>query len=267
MSGATSSRARLRRGIATLLLVGVLAPGSLPGLAAAQQDTSAVAVNTKDGSSVFKLAFNIRKVMGDAVDQDNAAVAYASCNSCQTVAISIQVLLVMSDPSLVAPTNVAVAINQDCTLCDTLASAYQFVVGIGTAIKLTPEGRQTIERIRKELAELRKQGLSIEEIQRRTDTLMDELGRVLATEITTSKATDDADNANQSQGDGKASGSGDQSPGGSQGDSQGGPATTSTPTGTTTTPPETDSTQTPAPSQPPAAPGETTTPSGTSTTP
>ena len=44
-------------------------------------DNAAVAINTRDGSSLFRLAFKIRRVAGDIVDNQNAAVAYARCNS------------------------------------------------------------------------------------------------------------------------------------------------------------------------------------------
>ena len=58
-----------------------------PRRAVASDDTAAVAVNTKDGSSVFRLAFSIKKVAGDVVDNANAAVAYSSCESCRTIAL------------------------------------------------------------------------------------------------------------------------------------------------------------------------------------
>ena len=71
-------------------------------------DNAAVAINTTDNSSVFDLAFSIRDVMNGVVDQTNTAVAYASCNSCRSVAIAIQIVLVMGDvtsddPDLLLP--------------------------------------------------------------------------------------------------------------------------------------------------------------------
>jgi putative peptide zinc metalloprotease protein len=175
-----------RRHIAALLTtVALTAPAWGPlTTPAAAQDTSAVAVNKHDDSSVFRLAFSIHRVLGDVVDQQNAAVAYASCDTCQTVAISIQVLIVVSDPSVVDPLNLALAVNQNCSLCETLASAYQFVLG-GAAIRLqlTGQGRQELQRIHHELLRLRNSGLSIEEIQAQTDTLMDQLRQVLATQL------------------------------------------------------------------------------------
>ena len=77
-----------------------------PRRAVASDDTAAVAVNTKDGSSVFRLAFSIKKVAGDVVDNANAAVAYSSCESCRTIALSIQIVLVTGDPETVTPENI-----------------------------------------------------------------------------------------------------------------------------------------------------------------
>ncbi|MFL5820278.1 MAG: hypothetical protein ACJ76S_06295 [Solirubrobacteraceae bacterium] len=175
-----------RRQVAAALAACVLAAPACGALAepAAAQDTSAVAVNTRDGSSVFRLAFSIRRVMGDVVDQRNAAVAYASCDSCQTVAISIEALIVASDPSVVTPENLALAINVNCNLCATLASAYQFVLGGGAIrLQLSAQGRQQAEEIHRELLRLRNSNLSIEEIQAQTDALMGRLQQVLASQL------------------------------------------------------------------------------------
>lgn len=68
------------------ILLVLLAAQGLSMLPAQAQDSSAVAVNTRDGSSVFKLSFSVKRVMDSSVDADNAAVAYASCSDCQTVA-------------------------------------------------------------------------------------------------------------------------------------------------------------------------------------
>src|SRR5215210_164304 len=95
----------LRARLLALLIAAVAALGAAsPAMAqGGSGDNAAVAVNTKDGSSVFKLAFDIRRTMSDVVDNGNAAVAYASCEECQTIAIAIQIVLVMGDPEIVTP--------------------------------------------------------------------------------------------------------------------------------------------------------------------
>jgi putative peptide zinc metalloprotease protein len=157
-------------------------PGS-EGSGGAGGDTTAIAINTKDGKDIFRIAFAIKRAMGDVVDNTNAAVAFASCTDCQTVAVSIQVVLMMNDPSIVTPTNLAIAINQECTLCETLASAYQAILTTDGPVKFTPEGRQEIATISRELRAMRHTGSTIAEILTRLDELMDRFFRVLMEEI------------------------------------------------------------------------------------
>ncbi len=173
----------VRRRVALLCAIAAAVLGAAPAAPALAQDTAAVAVNTKDNSSIFRLAFNIRRVTGDVVDQTNAAVAISSCEECRTVAISIQVLIVESDPSVVSPTNLALAINQDCTLCDTFAAAYQIVLGDGTRLRFTATGSKAINDIRKELKGLGRQDLSDEELAAQVGTLVDRLKGVLDSEL------------------------------------------------------------------------------------
>jgi putative peptide zinc metalloprotease protein len=145
-------------------------------------DNAAVAVNLRDGSSTFRLAFRITRVNRDVVDTGNAAVAVASCTDCQTVAVAIQAVLIFSDAEVVAPTNLALALNLECSRCYTLASAYQFVSTTGV-VHFTAEGNRRIAEIRRELEELRHSGLAIEEIQARVDVLAAELAGILRTEL------------------------------------------------------------------------------------
>lgn len=172
-----------RRLVATALLAcGALVATAAP--ASAGDDTVAVAVNTKDGFDIFKLAFQVRHVTGDVVDSGNAAVAYASCTDCQTVAIAIQVVLVSGyDSSTVAPENLAIAINQDCSLCQTLASAYQFVLTAEANLHFTADGNRRLAALRQALRDLGRGDLTIVEIQAKLDALMDELAAILRTEL------------------------------------------------------------------------------------
>jgi putative peptide zinc metalloprotease protein len=165
--------------VAGALSVGLVGATALPALG----DNIVVAINTKDGSSIFKFSFDITRVMGDVVDQTNAAGAASSCTDCQTVAIAIQVVLVMSDASTITPTNLAIAINYECDACETLASAVQFVLSTGGPVHFTSEGNKMLAEIRKQLLDLKKSDLSIEEIQARVRELARQLAHVIATEL------------------------------------------------------------------------------------
>jgi len=143
---------RLFAALAASLLM-LLAPATA---ASATGDNVAVAVNTKDGASIFRLAFSVRMVADSVVDDGNAAVAYASCTDCQTVALAFEVVLVRSDVDVFAPTNLAIAENVDCTACTTYASATQIVLPISGPVVLSQEGRDRLHELYKSLQELGK---------------------------------------------------------------------------------------------------------------
>ena len=155
-------------------------------------DNVAVAINTKDGTSRFTISFRIVRTSSDVVDQTNIAFAFASCEGCETVAIAMQAVLVSGSPSTVIPENYAIALNFECTSCDTLASAYQFVLGVDGNPHFTPEGNTALAEIRRALRALTRSDLSIEEIQAELDVLAEDLRTVLAEEIVTAGPPDAA---------------------------------------------------------------------------
>lgn len=176
---------KLRRTIAVTAVALVVA-GLVPATAAAttQADTVAVAVNTKDGGSVFRLAFSIRRVMDETVDQDNAAVAIASCADCETVALAFQVVLVMSDdPDVVTTDNLAIALNTECSSCTTFASATQFVLGTDGVVRLTEDGQRRLAALRTKLLGLRREDLTVAELDAVIEAARRELKSILETEL------------------------------------------------------------------------------------
>ncbi len=186
--------------ILTLLLVALLsAVLAVPWAPAAwgdgedrpSGDNAAQSFNEKDGSSVFDLAFDVREVSNGVVDQTNSAVAYASCENCQTVAIAIQIVLVSGMADVVTPSNYAIAVNEECTTCQTLALAYQFVLGGGRPLEFTKEGRRQLKRIQRAFKELGKSGLTVDEIRAKAQELADQIRALLDTELVPAKDRDD----------------------------------------------------------------------------
>lgn len=171
-----------------VVLAALLSFGSI-GLPARAQveggggDNVAVAINTRDGATVFRLAFKIARVVGDVVDQGNAAVAFANCEACRTVAVAIQTVLVFSEPSIVTPENLAIALNYECTACETMAFAYQFVLGTGGPVHFTAEGNQAIAEIRRRLQDLRTADFTADELQAQLDEIAGQLEEVIATAL------------------------------------------------------------------------------------
>jgi putative peptide zinc metalloprotease protein len=167
--------------LATLLAFAFAA--TKPDVARAQGDNAAVAINTKDGTSIFRIAFKIVRVNQEVVDQSNAAVAFASCIECQAIAVAFQVVLVFSDPDVVTPENLAIAVNYECESCVAFASAYQFVLGTGGPVHFTAEGNRRLAAIRHRLQELRKGDLTLDQLVAELEQINGELADILANEV------------------------------------------------------------------------------------
>jgi putative peptide zinc metalloprotease protein len=92
-------------------------------------DNQAVAVNTTDGTTTYDVAFALVWADGDdPVETENSAYALASCTDCAAVAVSFQVVLVVGEAAAVAPANISVAANYDCSSCLTFSLAVQLFV-------------------------------------------------------------------------------------------------------------------------------------------
>jgi putative peptide zinc metalloprotease protein len=178
----------IRALLAVLLAVSAASALSTAALAresggTGQDDNVAFAQNTKDDSSVFDFSYSIERVVADVVDNDNAAIAVASCNRCQTVAIAIQVVLIFSNPSTVTTDNLAFALNIECNLCETLASAYQLVLTTGGPVRFTKEGTKAIKDLTHQIKKLGKGDLSIFDIQTALDSLVGQLFSIVGSEL------------------------------------------------------------------------------------
>ncbi len=147
------------------------------------EDNLALIINTEDDSSIFEFAFEIRRVASEVVDNENVAIAYNECERCRSVAVAIQIVLVVGSPDTVTPQNAAVAVNYQCTLCESLAMAYQFVVGVPADFRFSGRAMSEIKRIRNEIRQVQKLDLSIPEMRARIDALADRLREVLKEDI------------------------------------------------------------------------------------
>jgi putative peptide zinc metalloprotease protein len=165
---------------AVLLLTTLAGAGATP---AGAQDNTAIAINTKDGTDIFKLAFKIARVNQDVVDQSNAAVAFNSCQDCQSIAVAFQIVLIFSDPAVVDSQNLALALNENCDACVAFASAYQWLLTTDGPVRLTAAGNQRIAELRKRLRDLLASDLTIEQLQAELDEIRDEVADILATNL------------------------------------------------------------------------------------
>jgi putative peptide zinc metalloprotease protein len=169
---------------AALVVVGLFVLLGRPDTTTAgDADNVAVAVNTKDGKSVYKVRIAIRRENGDIVSSTNAAIAYASCTDCQTTAIAFEVLLITNNASVITPTNLAIAINENCSGCETIAQAYQFIQSTDGQVRFTKDGSKRLADIRHELHALRKSDLTADELQTSLDALANQIADILAHEL------------------------------------------------------------------------------------
>ena len=157
------------------------APTPAPGTEPPSPENRAQAVNTTDGARVFELAFDIERVREGPLTHQNIAQAYASCEACRTIAIAVQVVLVMADVDYAVPVNYAEAINYACSGCETLAFAWQLVLSTGGEVQLTAEASERVAAIEAALAALEDSDASIAVIQAAADRLTDELRDAIAT--------------------------------------------------------------------------------------
>ena len=153
------------------------------GSPGASTDNVAAAVNTTDGKTVYAISLKIVQTDADTIDATNAAVAVASCADCQTVSIALEGVLIIGEPSNFEPTNIALALNSDCTSCQTLASAYQHFVQNDTRVRISGAGRREIAEVRAGLQSLRTSGLDVIAVQAKVDEYAARLIRVLETEV------------------------------------------------------------------------------------
>src|SRR5256885_7541365 len=117
-------------------------PAGLPIAANAGDDNGAVAINTKDGKTVWRISMKVTRTSSSVVNTVNLALAYSSCTGCSSYAIAFDVVLDGNNPNVVTPMNMAVALNYQCTSCTSYADATQGVVTGHRPMKITPQGPQ-----------------------------------------------------------------------------------------------------------------------------
>jgi hypothetical protein len=110
-----------------------------------------VAKTTTDSFDVAKSHTQITPSPGPDVANKNVALATATgCTGCHATSVAVQVLFVDS-PRVFTPTNIATAVNSDCSGCGTFAYAWQYVIQADGPVHLSPEGRQQVDGIEQQI--------------------------------------------------------------------------------------------------------------------
>jgi hypothetical protein len=170
-----------------LLIVGTFVLSVMPAgapIVAHAGDNTAVAINTTDGRTIWRIDFKISRTMSSVVTTGNAAVAISSCTDCQSYAIAVQAVLMMNDPSVVAPVNLALAENINCTDCIAFADAVQTNLTTDGPVHFTAEGNKQLVGIRHDLRDLAdQQWTSLDALRDAVHAIALRLNNVIATEL------------------------------------------------------------------------------------
>jgi hypothetical protein len=123
------------------------------------QNNYAIAENHRDYSTMIRTSLKVVYVTGD-VTALNAADAEASCAYCRTAAVAIEAIIVEGYPKVYAPQNYAIALNTNCSFCDTAAYAGQFDLQYAGQVELTKAGEHQVRALQHQLRALEHSGQS-----------------------------------------------------------------------------------------------------------
>lgn len=165
--------------VVAIAMVGLMA---LPA-AAGSGDNPVLVLNETDSSHQARGGTAVTIAASATVDSENLALAQASCTDCRTVAVAVQAVLITTNASTVTPKNAAVAVNSDCTRCETGAFAYQYVVSPRVPVRLSDAGRAEIERLRREISAVAASGKPFDQIDAELDALVARFKYVIDSEI------------------------------------------------------------------------------------
>jgi putative peptide zinc metalloprotease protein len=166
-------------------------PFDKPDAPDAKDGNQAMAVNTKDGSSLYDVAFALVWADGADAQQRNEAYAFASCTACRTVAVGFQVVLIVGQANVVVPENIAAAVNYECVLCVTYALAKQLVLTLPGA--LSPDAMADLNEVWTQLLAFgeRIEDVPLSQIQTELNKFADAIKAIVEREAGT--ATGDTD--------------------------------------------------------------------------
>ncbi|MEU9244021.1 hypothetical protein [Streptomyces shenzhenensis] len=115
-----------------------------------------------------------------ARNQANAVSAGCSADDhCRSVALSFQIVTIAGERTHLNAVNLSDAANKECTGCQTLAGAYQFVVSTPTALRFDQATQDKLADIHRRLDELTRSTLPADRLRSQADGLAAEVTTVL----------------------------------------------------------------------------------------
>ncbi len=178
-----SSKTAARRITPLLVLLACALPAGSAQAAAATENVATATIE-QDGGRAFDFAWDIAKQRGGVVDHANKAHAAARCIGCEATAIAFQIVIA-SDAERVAPSNQAVALNLECTQCEVVAEARQFVRVVDAPVRLTGRGRSDLADVRDDLADLEALDPPIDQLHQAIELQEARVREILGRELVT----------------------------------------------------------------------------------
>ncbi|MFE2063673.1 hypothetical protein ACFXDH_14885 [Streptomyces sp. NPDC059467] len=129
-------------------------------------------------------SFTIRQfgTVNAATARNQANAVGAGCSAddhCRSVALSFQIVTIGGEHTHLNAVNLSDAANKECTGCQTLAGAYQFVVSTPTALSFDSATRGKLDDIHRRLDALTRSTLPAAELRSKVDGLAGEVTAVL----------------------------------------------------------------------------------------
>ncbi|KOU52610.1 hypothetical protein ADK54_06885 [Streptomyces sp. WM6378] len=140
-----------------------------------------------------KDSFTVRQfgTVNSADVRNQALAVSAGCSAdahCRSVALSFQIVTLAGHPTHLNALNRSDAANQDCTSCQTLAGAYQFVVDTPKPIALGPDTQRKLADVHRRLDALARSTLPAADLKEQIDALAAELSGILSDAVAAAHA-------------------------------------------------------------------------------
>lgn len=142
--------------------------------------------NKTDNRLRVKGKIQLNHIPGDTAQPENDAEAYSSCTDCSTFAVALQVDLISKTATTIAPKNVAVALNVQCSHCTTVAKAIQYAVQVDDPARTPDNVKALIGQMQQQLnAVAHDKNETVADAEAKIDAVIaqfNELGQSLSTQ-------------------------------------------------------------------------------------
>ncbi len=144
-----------------------------------------VVMNTVDGRSAHRAGFGVARVTGRESHNQNAAAATSSCDDCRTVAVAAQVVIIQrTNATVISPRNYAIALNAECSRCETFAAAYQYVFTTDGLVRFSAGAEQKLSGLQSQIRSVAgNEELSFPEMEAKIDALVDQMWALARSEL------------------------------------------------------------------------------------